>query len=35
VRQYGPFKTGDAASKWAEKNLTNDNWAIRPLTTPF
>ncbi len=35
-KQYGPFKDGAAAAKWAEKQLgTSHNWTIRPLTTPF
>lgn len=31
---YGPFKTADAAAKYAQKNLGTRSYRIAPLTEP-
>ena len=28
---YGPFKTADAAAKWAKKNLASRTWRIASM----
>jgi hypothetical protein len=32
--QYGPFKSADAAFKWADANLSDKGWVIQPLLPP-
>lgn len=33
--QYGPFKTPDAAAKWASKEQIGSGWIIQKLTEPY
>lgn len=32
---YGPFKTADAAAKWAAKENLTAGWVLQKLMTPY
>lgn len=31
---WGPFKSADAAAKWAENNLSSPGWCVCPMAKP-
>lgn len=34
-RRVGPFESNDEAIRWGELNISNAEWSVQPLVTPY